>query len=78
MIAAEWTKILEDMPAHQVSGRFTGPLSLIDRAWGYVRAGNLNAAQRIVKDVDAMPFFKQETEGLKSALNLRSQELIAH
>jgi len=76
-IAAEWTNVLQDMPAHPVSGRFTGPLSLIDRAWGYVRAGNVNAAQRIVRDVDATPFFRKETEGLKSALEHRSQELIA-
>lgn len=76
-IAAEWTTILKDMPAHQVSGRFTGPLSLIDRAWGYVRAGNVNAAQRIVKDVDATPFFRRETEGLKERIKSGSQELIA-
>jgi glycosyltransferase involved in cell wall biosynthesis len=76
-IAAEWTKILEDMPAQQVSGRFTGPLSLINRAWGYVRAGNMNAAQRIITDVDAMPFFRHETEGLKERIKSGSQELIA-
>lgn len=76
-IAAEWTNILQDMPVQQVSGRFTGPLSLIDRAWGYVRAGNMNAAQRIVKDVDATPFFKHEAEGLKERMKSRSQELIA-
>jgi glycosyltransferase involved in cell wall biosynthesis len=75
-IAGEWTNIFNDMPAHPVSGRFTGPLSLIERAWGYLRAGNLNAAQRILKDVDATPFFKQETEGLKERLKHESQELV--
>jgi glycosyltransferase involved in cell wall biosynthesis len=75
-IAAEWTDILQGMPARQVSGRFTGPLSLIDRAWGYVRAGNMNAAQRIVKDVDATPFFRHETEGLKERMKIESQELV--
>jgi len=76
-IASEWISILHDMPARLVSGRFTGPLSLIDRAWGYLRAGNINAAQRILKDVDATPFFRKETEGLKERLKSASQELIA-
>jgi glycosyltransferase involved in cell wall biosynthesis len=76
-IAAEWTSILEELPAQQVSGRFTGPLSLIDRAWGYVRAGNMSAAQRIVKDVDATPFFTQETKGLLERIRIGSQELVA-
>ena len=75
-IAKEWTGIFQDMPAQPVSGRFTGPLSLIDRAWGYVRAGNNNAAQRIIKEVDAMPFFKQETEGLKKRIETGSQEVV--
>lgn len=76
VIAAEWTDILNEMPAQTVSGRFTGPLSLIEKAWGYVRAGNMNAARRILKDVDAMPFYRQETEGLKERLKQESYELV--
>jgi hypothetical protein len=50
---------------------------LIEKAWGYVRAGNINAAHRILKDVDAMPFYRQETEGLKERIKQKSYELVA-
>jgi hypothetical protein len=78
VIAKEWTNIFHEMPAHRVTGRFQGPLSLIERAWGYLRAGNITATQRILKDVDATPFFRQEVEGLKEGVKLGSQELVAH
>jgi hypothetical protein len=38
----------------------------------------MNAAQRIVRDVDATPFFRNETEGLRKRIKSASQELIAH
>ncbi len=68
-IASEWTDILQNMPAHRVSGRFTGPLSLIDRAWIYLRTGNVNAAQRILRDIDTTPFFRQEIKGLRERMS---------
>jgi glycosyltransferase involved in cell wall biosynthesis len=67
-IAKEWTGVLGAMPIQSVSGRFTGPLSLLERAWGYARMGNLVAARRLAKEVENTPFFKRETAELQKQL----------
>jgi len=67
-IAADWTTIFAEMAAHRVSGRFTGPLSLLERAWGYARMGNMVAARRIVTEVEKTPFFAKETAELQKQL----------
>jgi len=77
-IAAEWTDILSDMPAKAVSGRYTGPLSLMERAADYLRVGNVNAAQRILVEIDATPFFRQEAEGLKQYMQPGIKDTVAH
>jgi glycosyltransferase involved in cell wall biosynthesis len=67
LIAAEWTRVFEQMPAQPVSGRFSGPLSLLERTNEYLLAGNREAARRVLSNVERTPFFKREAEGLRAA-----------
>jgi hypothetical protein len=67
-IAAEWTAILDGMPAVPVSGRFSGPLSLLERAHGYLRGGNRVAARRVLSNLEATPFLSEEAGRLLTDL----------
>jgi len=67
-IAFEWTSILDSMTAIPVSGRFSGPLSLLERAHEYIRGGNRNAAQRILSNLETMPFLAGEVARLQTEL----------
>lgn len=67
-IAAEWTTILESMPPVSVSGRFSGPLSLLERAHDYVRGGNRSAARRVLSNLNATPFLAAEAARLQTDL----------
>jgi glycosyltransferase involved in cell wall biosynthesis len=68
-IAAEWTSILENMPATAVHARWSGPLTLLEKTNLYVQNGNRNAAMRVLTALDATPFFRNEVEALKGKLS---------
>ena len=67
-IAFEWTSILESMTTVPVSGRFSGPLCLLERAHKYVRSGNRIAARKILSNLEATPFLAGEVARLQSDL----------
>ena len=67
-IAFEWTSILDSMTPVPVSGRFSGPLSLLDRAHEYMRAGNRVAARRVLSHLVATPFLAAEVTRLQMEL----------
>ena len=67
-IALEWTSILESMTPAPVSGRFSGPLSLLERAHEYARGGNYAAARRVLLNLESTPFLAEETARLQTDL----------
>ena len=67
-IAREWTNIFETMTAVRVSGRYSGPLSLLERSHGYKRSGNLSAARRVLSNLLATPFLPDEVARLQTEL----------
>jgi glycosyltransferase involved in cell wall biosynthesis len=67
-IAREWTDIFEKMTASPVSGRYSGPLSLLERGHGYKRNGNLGAARRVLSNLLATPFLAAEVARLQTEL----------
>jgi glycosyltransferase involved in cell wall biosynthesis len=67
-IAREWTNIFEKMTAVQVSGRYSGPLSLLERGHGYKRSGNFGAARRVLSTLRATPFLSAEVARLETDL----------
>jgi len=67
-IAREWTNIFEKMTAFHVSGRYSGPLSLLERGHGYKRSGNLGAARRVLSTLQATPFLQAEVARLETEL----------
>jgi glycosyltransferase involved in cell wall biosynthesis len=67
-IAFEWTSILESITPVPVSGRFSGPLCLLERAHEYIRSGNRVAARRILSHLEATPFLAAEVARLQSEL----------
>lgn len=68
-IAWEWTATLENMPAVQVHGRWSGPLSLLQKTQTYLHNGNVSAATRVLTALDATPFFRNEVQLLKGQLS---------
>ena len=67
-IASEWIDVLKGMPALPVSGRFVGPLSLLERLNEYVRLSQYNAAKNILARLDQIPFFPNEVQRFKTAV----------
>jgi glycosyltransferase involved in cell wall biosynthesis len=67
-IAFEWTSILDSMTPVPVSGRFSGPLSLLERAHEYIRGGNLTAARRVLSNLETTPFLAGEVARLQTEL----------
>jgi len=67
-IAFEWTSILDSMTPVPVSGRFSGPLSLLERAHEYIRGGNRVAARRVLSNLEATPFLTGEIARLQMEL----------
>lgn len=67
-IASEWTGLFESIPPQPVTGRLSGPLSLLERAQLYLAAGNYDAARRVLARVSATPFFGQQVDNFKAAL----------
>ncbi|HLQ77935.1 MAG TPA: glycosyltransferase family 4 protein [Terriglobia bacterium] len=67
-IAFEWTRIFESMTPIPVSGRFSGPLSLLERAHEYARGGNKAAARRVLSNLEATPFLAEEAARLQTHL----------
>jgi glycosyltransferase involved in cell wall biosynthesis len=67
-IAREWTAILENLEPVPVSGRFGGPLSLLERAHEYIRGGNHAAARRVLSNLEATPFLAGEASHLQAVL----------
>jgi hypothetical protein len=51
-----------------VSGRFSGPLCLLERAHEYIRGGNRVAARRILSNLEATPFLAGEVARLQTEL----------
>lgn len=68
-IAFEWTSILDNMTPVPVSGRFSGPLCLLERAHEYIRGGNRVAARRVLSNLEATPFLAGEVARLQTELN---------
>jgi glycosyltransferase involved in cell wall biosynthesis len=67
-IAFEWSRILDGMVPIPVSGRFSGPLCLLERAHEYIRSGNRAAARRILSSLGATPFLAGEVARLQTEL----------
>jgi hypothetical protein len=59
-IAFEWTSIVDSITPVPVSGRFSGPLCLLELAHEYARSGNREAARRIPSNLEATPFLPGE------------------
>jgi hypothetical protein len=68
-IAAEWTEVLEAMPARPVHSRLSGPLSLLQKSHDYLRNGNVSASARVLAALDQTPFLRNEVESLKGQLS---------
>lgn len=68
-IAAEWTTILESMPAESIHPRWSGPLTLLQKTHDYLRNGNVTAASRVLTALDATPFLRNEVEALKGKIS---------
>ena len=68
-VAAEWTAILEAMPALPVHGRWTGPLTLLQKTQDYLRNGNVSAANRVLAALEQTPFLRNEVDALKGQLS---------
>jgi glycosyltransferase involved in cell wall biosynthesis len=68
-IAAEWTAILEAMPARPGHARLSGPLTLLQKSHDYLRNGNVSAASRVLTALDRTPFLRNEVEELKGKLS---------
>jgi glycosyltransferase involved in cell wall biosynthesis len=74
-IAFEWTSVLDSMTPVPVSGRFSGPLCLLERAHEYVRGGNRVAARRILSNLEATPFLAGEVARLQTELKEEAKNL---
>jgi hypothetical protein len=70
-VAAEWLKIMDSMPPIPVTGRYTGPLCLLEKTHAYVNSGNLTAARRVLSELDRTPFFKKEADALRQSCGLQ-------
>jgi glycosyltransferase involved in cell wall biosynthesis len=68
-IASEWTGVLESMEALPVSGRLTGPLSLLQLATHYLESGRIAAAQTILERLEDAPFFANEVQRLRTLIH---------
>jgi glycosyltransferase involved in cell wall biosynthesis len=68
-IAAEWNDILAILPARPVHSRLSGPLTLLQKSHAYLANGNTSAATRVLKELERMPFLRNEVENLKGKLN---------
>jgi glycosyltransferase involved in cell wall biosynthesis len=68
-IAHEWTSIFSMMPPRPVAGRWTGPLSLLQKTHDYLQKGNVSAATQVLRALDETPFLQKEVETLKGRLN---------
>jgi glycosyltransferase involved in cell wall biosynthesis len=68
-IASEWTNIFESMPATAAHRRWSGPLSLLQKAHDYLEKGNVSAATRVLTALERTPFLKSEVEAVKGKLS---------
>ena len=68
-IASEWTNIFESMPATAVHGRWSGPLTLLQKTNDYLEKGNVSAATRVLTALERTPFLRSEVEAVKGKLS---------
>jgi glycosyltransferase involved in cell wall biosynthesis len=69
-IADEWFSIFEQMEPKVVTGRYSGPLCLLEKTHSYLNTGNVVAARRVLTELDRTPFFKKEAETLRQNCGL--------
>ena len=69
-IAAEWLAMFEEMKPKVVTGRYSGPLCLLEKTHSYLNTGNVVAARRVLTELDRTPFFKKEAEELRQNCGL--------
>jgi len=70
-VAGEWISIIEAMTPVSVTGRYTGPLCLLEKTHSYLNSGNITAARRVLTELDRTPFFRQETQALRQLVDSR-------
>jgi hypothetical protein len=51
-----------------VHARWSGPLTLLQKADAYLRKGNVTAAGHVLSTLDQTPFFKSEVDALRGKL----------
>jgi glycosyltransferase involved in cell wall biosynthesis len=73
-IASEWQSIFDQMEPSEVVPRWTGPLSLLEKAHGYLEKGNRSASLRLLDRLRTQPFFENEIVNLETKL-MKSAEL---
>jgi hypothetical protein len=69
-IASEWLSMFEQMKPKVVTGRYSGPLCLLEKTHSYLNTGNVVAARRVLTELDRTPFFRKETEALRQNCGL--------
>jgi glycosyltransferase involved in cell wall biosynthesis len=67
-IASEWTELFREMAPVPVHARWSGPLTLLQKADAYLRKGNVTAAGHVLSTLDQTPFFKSEVDALRGKL----------
>lgn len=69
-IASEWLSLFEQMKPKAVTGRYAGPLCLLEKTHSYLNTGNVVAARRVLTELDRTPFFRKEAEALRQNCGL--------
>ena len=67
-IAAEWSRVFEEMEPKVVPPRWTGPLVMLEKGHTYLAKGNRSATERILDRLQTQPFFEKEVRVLEEKL----------
>lgn len=72
-ISTEWSAMIEDLPPTPVSPRWSGPLILLEKCHYYLEKGNIPASRKILASLDAIPFFRNQVEEIRTKLETKDQ-----